>query len=345
MANQDPVLVTGGSGYIASFVIAQLLEAGHQVRATVRNLDKAPQASAAIATLTPLADRIAWFAATLDADKGWAEAVAGCAQVYHVASPLPLANPKDDDVLVRPARDGALRVLNAARDAGVARVVMTSSTAAIAYGHGSRDVPFTEDDWSSTADRSDSSAYERSKLIAERAAWDWHAREGAPLELVTVCPGAVLGPVPGADFSASIDIVRKLLDGSVPGLPRFGWPLVDVRDIAALHILAMNAPQAAGRRYLGAGAFLWMRDIADVLRARVPEVARKVPRLGLPDWLVRLSSRFDPVIRERLFELGKHRPVSNARAIGELGWAPRDPAQTIEDTARSLIEQGLVKPR
>lgn len=345
MANHDPVLVTGGSGYIASFIIAQLLEAGHPVRATVRHADKAPQATAAIAKLTPLADRIEWFAATLDADHGWAEAVAGCGQVYHVASPLPLANPKDDDVLVRPARDGALRVLKAARDAGVARVVMTSSTAAIAYGHGSRAVPFTEDDWSSAADRSDSSAYERSKLIAEQAAWAWHSSEGMALELVTVCPGAVLGPVLGADFSASIDIVRKLLDGSVPGLPRFGWPLVDVRDIAALHILAMNAPQAAGRRYLGAGAFFWMRDIADVLRTRVPEVARKVPRMGLPDWLVRLSSRFDPVIRERLFELGKHRPVSNARAIDELGWAPRDSAQTIEDTARSLIEQGLVKPR
>lgn len=343
MADQDFYLVTGGSGYIASFIIAQLLEAGHRVRATVRKLDRAAAATAAIAELTPLASTIEWRAATLDADDGWAEAVAGCAQVFHVASPLPLANPKDDDVLVRPARDGALRVLAAARDAGVRRVVMTSSTAAIAYGHGSRDVPFTEDDWSSAADRSDSSAYERSKLAAERAAWDWLAREGGALELVTVCPGAVLGPVLGSDFSASIDIVRKLLDGSVPGLPRFGWPLVDVRDIAALHILAMASPQAAGRRYLGAGAFFWMRDIADVLRAGVPEVARKVPRLGLPDWLVRLSSRFDPVIRERLFELGKHRPVSNARAIAELGWAPRDPAETICDTARSLIARGLVK--
>lgn len=342
MTQNGRVLVTGGSGYIASFVIAQLLDAGWQVRATVRKLERAREATAAIATLSTQANAIEWVAATLDDDAGWAEAVSDCRYVLHVASPLPLANPKDDDELVRPARDGALRVLKAARAAGVSRVVMTSSTAAVTYGFGSRDTPWTEAAWSSPEDRSDSSAYERSKMIAERAAWDWLAREGAPMELVTICPGAVLGPVLGNDFSASIDIVRKLLDGSLPGLPRFGWPLVDVRDIAELHILAMEAPQAAGKRYIGAGPFFWMSDIAAVLRRDVPELARKVPRLRLPDWLIRMLARFDPVVRERLFELGKHRPVSNARAVGELGWSPRDNATMIADTARSLLEKGLV---
>lgn len=345
MTDKGLVLVTGGSGYIASFAIAQLLEAGWRVRTTVRSLARENAVRASLGQLTGALDRLEFCEANLDADAGWDAAVRGAAYVLHVASPLPSNNPKDDDELVRPARDGALRVLKAARDAGVRRVVMTSSTAAVTYGYGSREAPWTEADWSSPADRSDSSAYERSKMIAERAAWDWHAREGGALELVTICPGAVLGPVLGDDFSASIDIVKKLLDGSLPGLPRFGWPLVDVRDIADLHVRAMTAPHAAGERYLGAGEFLWMADIAAVLRRDMPEVARRVPRLRLPDWLLRLSARFDPVVRDRLFELGKVRRATSAKAIAQLGWAPRSEAQSIVDTAQSLIARGLVKTR
>jgi nucleoside-diphosphate-sugar epimerase len=267
----------------------------------------------------------------------------GCDYVLHVASPIPSRNPKDDDELIRPARDGALRVLAAARDAGVRRVVMTASTAAVAYGHGGRTTPFTEADWSDPANRADSSAYERSKTIAERAAWDWLAREGGGLELVTINPGAVLGPVLGSDFSASILIVQRLLDGSLPGLPQFGWPLVDVRDIADLHARAMLSPAAAGQRYIAAGPFFWMRDIARVLRERIPAGARKVPRRTLPNWLVRLSATFDPVVRDRLFELGKLRPVSADKAKRELGWVPRPNEDAIVDTAESLFAQGLVK--
>ena len=180
-------------------------------------------------------------------------------------------------------------------------------------------------------------------MIAERAAWDWHAREGGALELVTICPGAVIGPVLGSDFSASIDIVKKLIDGSLPGLPRFGWPLVDVRDIADLHIRAMRSPAAPGQRFIGAGPFYWMADIARVLRGRLPEVARKIPKRQLPNWLVKLSSRFDPVIRDRLFELDKERPVSADKAKRELGWSPRGNDDAIIDTAKSLIGQSLVR--
>ena len=342
MTQDRTVLVTGGSGYIAGFAIAQLLGTGATVRTTVRSLSREGEVRAAIGRIAPDLSRLGFVAADLSADAGWAEAVAGCDGVLHVASPLPSNNPKDDDELIRPARDGALRVLNAARDAGVRRVVMTSSTAAIAYGHGSRSQPWTEADWSDATNLSDTSAYERSKIIAERAAWDWHAREGGALELVTVCPGAVIGPVLGRDFSASLDIVKKLIDGSLPGLPRFGWPLVDVRDIADLHLRALDAPVAAGQRYLGAGPFLWMADIARVLRERVPAVAGKVPKRALPNWLLRLSSLFDPVIRGRLFELDKERPVSAAKAQVELGWQPRGNEETIVDTANSLIAEGLV---
>ena len=343
MAEFETVLVTGGSGYVASYCIAQLLNEGARVRTTVRSLAREAEVRASIGTLADAGERLTFVAADLNQDAGWREACVGCSAVLHVASPLPSSNPKDDDELVRPARDGALRVLAAARDAGVKRVVMTSSTAAVTYGHGSRSTPYTEADWSDPADRSDSSAYERSKMIAERAAWDWHAREGGALELVTICPGAVIGPVLGSDFSASIDIVKKLIDGSLPGLPRFGWPLVDVRDIADLHIRAMRASAAAGQRFIGAGSFYWMADIAKVLRERLPEVARKVPRRQLPNWLVRLSSRFDPVIRDRLFELDKERPVSADKAKRELGWSPRGNDQAIVDTAQSLMDEGVVR--
>lgn len=343
MDDRGTVLVTGGSGYIAGFCIARLLEDRFAVRTTLRSLARESEVRATIAKLTDAGDRLSFAVADLNADAGWHEAASGCTAVLHVASPLPSSNPKSDDELVRPARDGALRVLAASRDAGVARVVMTASTACIAYGRGGRAEPYTEADWSDETNHTDSSAYERSKTIAERAAWDWLEREGGALELVTICPGAVLGPVLGRDFSASIDIVKKMLDGSLPGLPRFGWPLVDARDVADLHVRAMTDPRAAGQRYIAAGPFFWMSDVAQVLRDRLPQLAKRVPRRALPSWLVRISAMFDPVVRDRLFELDKMRPVSMDKARTELGWSPRSNAEAIVATAESLLREGIVK--
>ena len=342
MEERGLVLVTGGSGYIAGYCIAQLLREGWAVRTTVRNPARAAEVRATVAQLADPGDRLSVVTADLDGDAGWAEATARCGYVLHVASPLPSTNPKSDDELVRPARDGALRVLAAARAAGVARVVMTASTAAVAYGRGGRSTPFTEDDWSDETNRADTSAYERSKTIAERAAWAWMKAQGGGIELTTINPGAVLGPVLGRDYSASIDIVKKLIDGSLPGLPRFGWPLVDVRDIADLHVRAMTHPAAAGQRFIGAGPFYWMEDIARTLRTRLPALARKVPARRLPDWLIRLLALFDPVVRERLFELGKERPVSADKARTLLGWSPRANDEAIVATAESLIARKLV---
>lgn len=335
--SDDRVLVTGGSGFIAGYCIAQALSGGWRVRTTVRDLAREDALRTGLSGLTPAVDGLEVVVADLNADAGWAEAARDCTYVLHIASPFPVTNPKDDDELVRPARDGALRVLSAARDAKVRRVVMTSSTAAVAYGRGGHDKPFTETDWSDATNRSDTSAYERSKTIAERAAWDWTTRQGNGLELVTICPGAVLGPVTGPDRSASIDIVARLLDGSLPGLARFGWPLVDVRDIADLHLRAMTAPNAAGQRYIGAGPFAWMEDIAQVLRDRLPAAqASHVPRRSLPNAVVRLSGLFDPAVRGRLYELGKHRPVSADKARRELDWTPRSNDDAIMATAESL---------
>ena len=336
------VLVTGGSGYIAGFCIADLLQQGWRVRASIRSLAKADAARRGIAALGVDATGVEFVAATLDADAGWAEAAKGADYVLHVASPIPTTDPKTDDEIVRPARDGALRVLKAARDAGVKRVVMTSSVAAIAYGRGGRETPHTEADWTDETNRADTSAYERSKTIAERAAWDWVKREGGSLELTTVNPSLVLGPAPSADFSASLEAVKKLLDGSMPALPNFSFPLVDVRDLAHLHVLAMTAPQAAGQRFIGSGDLYLIADMAGMLRKSLGDKARRVPTLRIPDFVVRLFGLVDPVVRGRTFELGKVRRASSAKAQRVLGWTTRPAEESVVDAARSLIKLGVV---
>jgi len=267
------VAVTGGSGYIAGYCIAQLLNEGWRARTTVRNPGAAEEVRATIGKITANAGAIEFMAVT------------GADYVLHVASPVPTVDPKSDDELVRPARDGTLRVLKAARNAGVKRVVMTSSISAIMFGRGVREKPFTEADWTDETNRDDTSPYDRAKTIAERAAWAWHKAEGGGLELVTVNPGLVLGPVLGSDFSASLEAVRKLLDGSIPALPHFGFNVVDVRDIAALQLLVMTTPSAAGQRFIGSCDFYWMADIAKILKQGLGDKARKVPSISVPDFL------------------------------------------------------------
>jgi dihydroflavonol-4-reductase len=335
------VAVTGGSGYVAGYCIAQLLNEGWRVRTTVRNLGAAEEVRATIGKITPNAGAMEFVAADLNSDVGWAEAVAGADYVLHVASPVPTVDPKSDDELVRPARDGTLRVLRAAREAGVKRVVMTSSISAIMFGRGVREKPFTEADWTDETNRADTSPYDRAKTIAERAAWAWHKAEGGGLELVTVNPGLVLGPVLGSDFSASLEAVRKLLDGSVPALPHFGFNVLDVRDVAALQLLAMTTPSAAGQRFIGSCDFYWMADIAKILKQGLGDKARKVPSIPVPDFLIRVVAIFDPVARGRLYELGKPRKVSSEKARRTLGWTTRPARETVLDTARSLQAQSL----
>jgi dihydroflavonol-4-reductase len=343
MSTAHKVLVTGGSGYIASFIIAQLLEAGYEVRTTVRNLGREPQVREMLAKIAPDQSKLSFFAADLMSDTGWAQAVEGMDYVQHVASPIPAVQPKNDDELIVPAREGALRALRFARDAGAKRVVMTSSTAAITYGLSApASRPFTEADWTDLSSP-DSNAYIRSKTIAEKAAWDFMKAEGGSLELTTINPGAVLGPVLGSDYSASIQIVEKLMNGDFPGCPKLGFPLVDVRDIADLHVRAMTSDKAAGERFLGAGEFLWMADVAKILRDDLGTRAKKVPTGNLPTWLMRILANFDPVVKGIAFELGKSRPISNQKAKSLLGWAPRSERESIVATAESLIREGVVK--
>ncbi len=286
--------------------------------------------------------RVRFFAADLTSDDGWSEAMAGCSHVAHVASPFPPNVVKDPNELIVPAREGALRALRAAKAAGVKRFVMTSSVAAVAYGRSKEKETFTEDDWSDLNDP-DLSAYVRSKTIAERAARDWVAADGGGIEYCTVNPAAVLGPVWSNDFSTSIELVRKLLTGALPGCPDIGFGIVDVRDVADLHLRALNAPNMSGERFIASGPFLEMIDIAHILKQRLGAQANKVPKRKLPDILVRFSALFDPTIRQVLDELGRgtRRESSHAKAV--LGWTARSPEDSIVDTARSLLDLGIVR--
>lgn len=338
------VTVTGGSGFIGSHCILQLLGAGHAVRATLRDRKREAEVRALLGQggAAP-GDRLSFFAADLTNDAGWREAVAGADYVLHVASPLPPHVPRHEDELIVPARDGTLRVLRACRDAGVRRVVVTSSFAAIGYGQAPQQKPFDETNWTDPSGR-DVQPYAKSKTLAERAAWDFVAREGVGLELAVVNPVMVFGPVLGPDYSASILLVQRLMDGALPGCPRLYFGIVDVRDVADLHIRAMTHPAANGERFLAvAGDFMPVREIAEVLKTRLGAAARRVPARQVPDWLVRVVGRFDPMARQIVPELGKVKNGSGEKAKRLLGWAPRSREDAIVATAESLLRLGVLK--
>jgi nucleoside-diphosphate-sugar epimerase len=338
------VLVTGGSGFIGSHTIVQLLAAGDEVRTTVRNLAREPEVRELVRAGGGVPDgRLTVVAADLERDAGWPQAVAGIDYVLHIASPFPASIPKHEDELIVPAREGALRVLRAARDAGVKRVVMTSSFAAIGYGHPQQSAPFDETSWTNLAGP-DVSAYVKSKTIAERAAWDFIAAESGALELAVVNPVGVFGPVLGRDYATSILLVQRLMDGAIPGSPRLMFGAVDVRDVADLHLLAMTHPAAAGQRFLAcAGDFMRIVEMARVLRDRMGPAGRRVPVREIPDWLVRLFSLMDPAARQVLPELGKTKNATSAKARNVLGWAPRSREDALVATAESLVRLGLLK--
>ena len=338
------VLVTGGSGFIAMHCTLKLLAAGYRVRNTVRSLAREPEVRATLkAAGADAGDRLAFFAADLTADAGWAEAAAGCDYVLHVASPFPVNVPRHEDELIVPAREGALRLLRAARGAGVKRVVLTSSFAAIGYGHAQVDRAFTEHDWSKP-DGDGITAYAKSKTLAERAAWDFMAREGGDMELAVVNPVGVFGPALGADFSTSIEIIKRMMDGALPAVPRITFGVVDVRDVADLHLMAMTHPEAAGERFLAvAGEFVSMRDIGLMLKRRLGAAARRVPTRELPDWLLRIVAVFDKSVAQIVPELGKRKNATADKARRLLGWSPRPAEDAVAATAESLVALKLLK--
>lgn len=337
------VLVTGGSGFIAAWCIIQLLALGHPVRTTIRS----PKRESDVRDMLKAGeainlDRLSFAIADLSKDEGWKEAVDGSTFVLHVASPFPPGAPKHEDDLIIPAREGTLRVLRAARDAGVKRVVITSSFAAIGYGHQQSDKVYTEEIWSNLDSR-DIMPYQKSKTLAERAAWDFVKKEGRSLELAVVNPVAVFGPVLGPDFSTSIQLVQRLLNGSLPGCPQLGFGVVDVRDVADLHLRVMADPKAKGERFIAASPpEMRVVEMSKALRERMPEAAKKAPTRELPNFLLKLIGWFDPAVALVVPELGKRKNMTNEKAKRLLGWQPRSAVDALQATAESLIKFGLV---
>lgn len=330
----DRVLVTEATGFVAGYCVEELLAHGYAVRGTVRDQGNEEK----VAHLRALGGDLELVAADLDADAGWAAAVAGCAYVLHVASPFPDGVPGHEDDLIRPAVQGTLRVLRAcSADRTVRRVVLTSSIAAIVGGHDRRDRTVrTEVDWSVVEK---CSAYQKSKTLAERAAWD-HARTHRDVELVALNPGMVLGPLQRASAGTSVRPVQQLLARTVPASPRVGFATVDVRDLAVAHRLAMESPAAAGRRYILAGEHTWLRDMAKTLAEEFP--ANRVPTGALPNWLVWTLARFDRSMRMVWGFVGREDLVSARRAAQELGWTMRPLRETLRDTGESLVKFGMV---
>lgn len=336
------VLVTGGSGFVGSHIVLQLLAAGHRVRTTVRSQKREAEARAMLKEGgAEHTHRLTFLVADLAEGGGWASAVAGCDYVVHVASPSPLGVPKFDDEWMLPAREGSLRVLRAARAAGVKRVVLTSSFAAMGYGQPPLG-DFTEEDW--TPGNGTINAYVKSKTLVERDAWAFVGGEGRGLELAVINPVGVFGPVLGPTRSSSIGLVRALLEGGIPGCPRLYFGVVDVRDVADLHLRAMTSPAANRQRFLAvAGDFVSMRDIALTLKAQLGYPARKVPTRRLPDLVVRAAAIFDPAVQQVLPELGRKKSASSEKARRLLGWAPRPGADSLMATAESLLRLGLIR--
>lgn len=334
------VLVTGGSGYVGGWCVAELLRRGYEVRTTVRSPGREQAVTDAVSAVADPAGRLSFATADLTSDDGWAAAMKDVDRVLHVASPLGMTG-DGPDALVAAARGGTLRVLRAATAAGVARVVLTSAANAASPSSYATEGVTDETLWTDPDDPA-LIPYRRSKTLAERAAWDFMAEQGGPTELTTVLPGAVFGPILSTGTVGSVDIVRRMLTGAMIGVPRIGFEIVDVRDLADVHIRAMTEPAAAGERFLATGEFTWMAQMASTLRDGLGSQARKVRNLRIPDFAVRLAARFgDASLREITPALGRRNRHSTDKARRLLGWQPRPAAETVLDCGRSLLEHGV----
>jgi nucleoside-diphosphate-sugar epimerase len=339
------VLVTGGTGFVGVHAILQLLQQGYKVKTTLRTLKRKDEIidmlkNGGISTF----ENLQFVEADLTKDENWDEAVKGCTYVLHIASPIFLALPKDENEMIRPAVDGALRVLKAARDAGVKRVVMTSNFGAVGYSHKDPHTPITEKDWTNPLEKGLSS-YNKSKVMAERAAWDFMQREGGALELSVINPVGIFGPSLGPDMSSGFELLKNMIDGSMKAIPKLTLNIIDVRDVADLHIRAMTNPEAKGQRFLAlAGGKMSMPEIAHLLKEKMPSTSTKISGKVLPDWLVRLTALFSRKARPIASMLKASRNVSNEKARSVLGWQPiANNEEAILLAVESMLKFGNIK--
>jgi dihydroflavonol-4-reductase len=339
--SKPTVLITGISGFIAKHCALEMLNAGYPVRGTVRSLQRSTRVRDTLAQHTDTS-RLEFAEADLESDAAWTEALAGCAHVLHLASPFPIKQPKDEQVLIRPAVQGTLRVLRAASAAGIERLVHTSSMVAVMYGHPhERTAPFTEADWT-RVNSPGVTPYAKSKTLAEQAARDFMKHDRSGMHYSSVNPGFVLGPTLDQDIGTSAEIIRMFLRGKYPGAPRLSLPCVDVRDVARMHRLALETNAPSGGRYLCTAGSVWMIDIARAIRTQLGEAARKVPSRVLPDWVVKLVGFFDATARQSIPDLGREFKVDNAQTREALGMTFIPVADAAAATARSLVDLKLI---
>lgn len=345
MQNQSKlVVVTGGTGFIASHIILQLLQQGYRVRTTVRSMAKTDLVKSMLTTggATDLS-RLEFMAADLNSDDRWDRVMDGADYVMSVASSTPTGEFADENAMTTTAVNGILRVLRFARDAHVKRVVLTSAYGAVGMGHQNRTAPFTERDWTNL-DASQLDPYQRSKTMAEHAVWDFIATEGNDLEMAAINPVGVMGPVLASDYSHSNQQVRNLLEGQIPAVPNVNSGYVDVRDVASLHLLAMTDPKANGERFLATtGETLSMLDVANTLRNAFPELADRFPETVIPDDVLKAQAKENPMLKMVASLVGNFADTSNAKAVELLGWHPRSARDAIVSTAQSMLDLGIVK--
>lgn len=334
------MLVTGASGFVGTHCVVQLIQKGYSVRGTIRSMSRSASIREIIAENVNGDFQLEFVEADLTRDDGWNEAVKGCGAIMHVASPVPAQLPKHEDELIIPAREGTLRVLRAAKKAGVKRVVLTSSVAAICYGHDASKTSFTELDWTDP-NGNNLTPYIKSKVLAEKAAWDFVNNEGG-IDLSTINPGGILGPVLEKDYGTSAEIVKKMMAGEFPGYPNIGFPLVDVRDVASMHVAALENDQAIGERFICSNDYVWFSEVGEVLHQHFPQYSKKLPKRKLPDWLIKIFALFDKETKGVLNELGFRKDVSYRKGQQVLGWTPRSNEEAIVGTAESLIKFNII---
>lgn len=338
------VLVTGGNGFVGIHVILQLLQQGYRVKTTLRSLSKQQQVLDMLRNSgVHDFENLSFIEADLLNDTNWDEAVSDCTYVLHVASPIFLALPKDEDEMIRPAVEGTLRVLKASRNAGVKRVVMTSNFGAVGYSHRNPDIPITEKDWTNPKEKGLSS-YNRSKVLAERAAWDFMEKEGGKLELSVINPTAIFGPSFTPVLSSGFQLLKGLLDGSMKAIPNMRMNIIDVRDVADLHIRAMTNPNAAGERFLAlAGGSMTLPEIATLIKTQVPELQNKIPNRILKNWMVGLAGWFSPRAKAIYSMLRANRNVSNNKARQVLHWEPQaNNEEAVLASIKSMLKFGNI---
>ena len=345
MEKKETVLVTGGSGFIATHCIIKLIASGYDVRATVRDLGRTNKLNQTISNGLEKYEgtqdlSIDWKVANLVEDDGWEDAIQGCDYVLHVASPVAMELPKNEDEMIRPAVDGTMRVLKAASKAGVKRVVITSSVASVMYGTDKQGT-FNEDDWTDASNKT-TNVYAKSKTLAEQAAWKFIEEDTSGMELSTVLPSMVFGPILEEDFGVSVGAVIDMMNGKYPIVPDWDMGVVDVRDVASLELLAMTKPEAAGKRFVCSADNILMKDQNEYLIGLYPDLAKRIPTRVPPNWFIKFLSLFMPALKMTAEGIGKVRNLDSARAKETLGWKPRSAKEAIKSAAESAYEFGLI---